>query len=196
MSDLIPPLDHITFRGRETENVTEFLQNVKKVAFAQGHQRDHEWLIDYVETCLADEALKWYTSLDEETQSNFDRLRIAMIERFPVTAASTPLAPAAVAPSSNAQVHSLSNQSNLPLLKKQRGRIAIVWGNDLSQGYCGPEHSNYNPNQWRCDQTFSESEATVVELCPSSDPSKHTQSLLSVVVSFKETTSISRRAVG
>ncbi|KAG8870170.1 hypothetical protein FRB97_000268, partial [Tulasnella sp. 331] len=71
MSDRMSPVENITFEGKDNESVTLFLQSVKRVAFAQGRQRDQGWLADYVETCLAEKALEWYIALDEETQRNF-----------------------------------------------------------------------------------------------------------------------------
>ncbi|KAG8848027.1 hypothetical protein FRB96_001319 [Tulasnella sp. 330] len=103
MSDRMSPVENITFEGKGNESVTQFLQRVKQVAFAQGRQRDQEWLADYVETCLSEKALEWYISLDEDTQRNFTRLRIAMVERF---RSSTPVniapAPAAAPPPASA----------------------------------------------------------------------------------------------
>ncbi|KAG8854788.1 hypothetical protein FRB96_007317 [Tulasnella sp. 330] len=94
------PLQEITFDGNESENVSLFLQNVKRVAFAQGRQRDDEWLADYVETCLIDDALEWYDTLDKDIQRDFSSLRTAMLERFrrSTRIANMPLAPAAAAP--------------------------------------------------------------------------------------------------
>lgn len=89
------PLEEISFDGNESENVSLFLQSVKRVAFAQGRQRDNEWLADYVETCLIDEALEWYDALDEKTQGDFKSLRTAMLQRFGRTSriANIPSAP-------------------------------------------------------------------------------------------------------
>lgn len=78
----MPPIDQITFEGKDTEDATLLLQSVKRVAFALDRQRDQEWLADYVETCLAGTALMWYVALDEKTRYDFNSLRIAMIERF------------------------------------------------------------------------------------------------------------------
>lgn len=101
------PLEQLTFGGNETENVSSFFRNVKRVAFAQGYQRDNKWVADYVETCLIDKALEWYDALDEKTQADFQSLRTAMLQRFSrgahVTniisaplAAPTPVSPAAL----------------------------------------------------------------------------------------------------
>ncbi|KAG8993511.1 hypothetical protein FRB94_013262 [Tulasnella sp. JGI-2019a] len=88
-------LERITFEGKDTEDVTLFLQNVKRIAFMQGRQRDDGWLADYVETCLSGEALLWYIPLDEDFKRNFSLLRIAMVEHFAAPATPDHYIPAA-----------------------------------------------------------------------------------------------------
>ncbi|KAG8878158.1 hypothetical protein FRB97_002752 [Tulasnella sp. 331] len=91
------PLENITFGGKDTEDVTLFLQNVKRVAFAQGRQRDCDWLADYVETCLTGRALLWHDTLDEKTSSDYKLLRTAMLQYFvaQIPTANIPSAPPA-----------------------------------------------------------------------------------------------------
>lgn len=59
-------LEQISFEGRDGEDVTHFLRDVKRVAIAEGQQRDDQWLIDYAESCLAGPALKWFLGLDDD----------------------------------------------------------------------------------------------------------------------------------
>lgn len=97
-------LEHITFEGKPTEDVTTFLQSVKRVAIAQGRQRDDEWQVDYVESCLAGDALRWFSELEEGTLGSWRTVRNAFLRQFstPVNrpanapaAAATPAAPRA-----------------------------------------------------------------------------------------------------
>ncbi|KAG9003604.1 hypothetical protein FRB93_011022 [Tulasnella sp. JGI-2019a] len=76
--------DHarLTFQGRGGDDVTIFLQALKRIANAQGRQRDNDWLVDAFEMCLAGPALRWYSLLDDNVQSDFKRLRLAALERF------------------------------------------------------------------------------------------------------------------
>ncbi|KAG9032636.1 hypothetical protein FRB95_001146 [Tulasnella sp. JGI-2019a] len=76
----------LTFNGSDTSDVTLFLQNVKRVAFAQGRQRDNEWLVDYTEASLTGEALRWFHRLDEETIGTWKTLCGAFLLRFGPTA--------------------------------------------------------------------------------------------------------------
>ncbi|KAG8883701.1 hypothetical protein FRB98_002859 [Tulasnella sp. 332] len=67
--ETVPP-ESVTFEGKDAEDVTLFWQSVRRVAFAQGRQGDGDWLVDYVETCLAGRAVLWYDALDEKTLSD------------------------------------------------------------------------------------------------------------------------------
>ncbi|KAG8988010.1 hypothetical protein FRB94_001176, partial [Tulasnella sp. JGI-2019a] len=72
----------LAFEGRENDDVTVFLRELKRVANAQGRQRDNDWLVDTFEMCLAGPALRWYSLLDDDVQSDFKRLRLAALQRF------------------------------------------------------------------------------------------------------------------
>lgn len=85
ISETMSSLEYLIFDGKAGSNVTLFLQRVKQVAFAQCHQRDNDWLADYVEACLTDDALVWYDALDESTQRDFGALRTAMLLHFIAT---------------------------------------------------------------------------------------------------------------
>ncbi|KAG8848025.1 hypothetical protein FRB96_001317 [Tulasnella sp. 330] len=182
MSDQMSPVEHITFEGRKNESVTLFLQNVKRIAFAEGRQRDQEWLADYVETCLAEKALEWYIALDQKIRYDFDALRVAMVERFRVvTPANLPPAPAAAAPPFTAPTLSTPSSSKPKPSQKRLGRITIVRQDGILPGYCSSERFEENSKRWQCDRTALASDALVVELCTPSDSSKASQSLLKVV---------------
>ncbi|KAG8992844.1 GTP-binding protein [Tulasnella sp. JGI-2019a] len=76
----------LTFNGSDTSDVTLFLQNVKRVAFVQGRQRDDAWLVDYTEISLTGEALRWFHRLDGEAIGSWKALCGAFLLRFGSTA--------------------------------------------------------------------------------------------------------------
>lgn len=80
------PIEQLSFDGTAGEDVTFFLRGVTRAAFAQGHGSDNSWIAQYVETCLGGEALRWFSSLDEDTRSDFGKLREAMLKRFDLAA--------------------------------------------------------------------------------------------------------------
>lgn len=78
----IPSLEFLTFEGRDDEDVTLFLRNVNRVAFSQGRQRDDNWTCDYLQTCLAGRALRFFAGLDESVQISWKSLRQAFLDQF------------------------------------------------------------------------------------------------------------------
>ncbi|KAG8868928.1 hypothetical protein FRB98_003120, partial [Tulasnella sp. 332] len=181
MSDQAVHMEDLTFGGNETESVTVFLQRVKRVAFMQGRQRDQEWLVDYVETCLVEKALVWYTKLEERTRSDFNSLRVAMLEHFAIPVSIPPAAPAA--PAAAAPTASIPAR---PPPQNPRGRISFVMEDGVFWGYC-ENVERMHKSQWLCYRTSNISKALIVELCMSSDPSRKSSSLLRVVDSNGET---------
>ncbi|KAG8861481.1 hypothetical protein FRB96_002930 [Tulasnella sp. 330] len=91
-------LEVLKFSGLPSEDVTEFLGAVKRVAIARGRQKDHEWITDYTESCLRGNAMKWFdgASVTDPSQfSTWPSLRRAFLGRFELSG--PPQAPAAVA---------------------------------------------------------------------------------------------------
>lgn len=78
-------VEDLVFEGKAGEIVTAFLQKVKRVAFSQGRQRDDEWQVDYLKTCLSGAALVWYDGLEEKARGDYKSLRSAMLQRFDTT---------------------------------------------------------------------------------------------------------------
>ncbi|KAG8919377.1 hypothetical protein FRC01_001315, partial [Tulasnella sp. 417] len=74
--------DDIVFRGEGPCDV--FLRRVRKVAFEKGKHKDGDWMAGYASTCFEGEALKWYEELDEEIRDDWNQLRKALLERFPL----------------------------------------------------------------------------------------------------------------
>ncbi|KAG8867564.1 hypothetical protein FRB97_003221, partial [Tulasnella sp. 331] len=76
------PIERISFNGNGGEDVTEFLREVKRIALDQGRQRDQEWMIDYVESCLGGSALRWFSKLEEDSLVSWKELRNALLDGF------------------------------------------------------------------------------------------------------------------
>jgi len=95
------PLEPLLFGGSPNEDVTDFLRAVKRVAVIQRRQRDDEWMIDYVESCLKGQAMRWFDALPPATVESWSQVRRAFLARFdePLTGAPTPAAatPAGIA---------------------------------------------------------------------------------------------------
>ncbi|KAG8982865.1 hypothetical protein FRB90_006491, partial [Tulasnella sp. 427] len=59
-----------------------FIRSIREDAIEAGKQRDDEWMADQASIRFDGEALKWFESLDEEVQTDWKRLRRAILYRF------------------------------------------------------------------------------------------------------------------
>ncbi|KAG9027962.1 hypothetical protein FS837_004020, partial [Tulasnella sp. UAMH 9824] len=64
------------------ESVASFIQSIQRVAFQQNRIKDDEWIAELASTCFTDKALVWYLGLGKETQSNWTRLRVALVRHY------------------------------------------------------------------------------------------------------------------
>ncbi|KAG9039732.1 hypothetical protein FRB95_007159 [Tulasnella sp. JGI-2019a] len=134
-SKYFTPLEHITFDGKDSEDVTVFLQSVKRVALDQERQRDDKWMADYVEACLTGEALRWFSTLEESALCSWKTLRDAFLHRFvppanrpasvPAPAAAIPAPPAVATAVARAPIPKIAprKQSRYPLPSEVRTSI-------------------------------------------------------------------------
>lgn len=72
-----------TFCGGSGEEAEQFIRAVRDKAIDEGKQKDNEWIATYAESCLAGEALRWYTYLDSDTRANWKKLQQALLLRYP-----------------------------------------------------------------------------------------------------------------
>ncbi|KAG8915918.1 hypothetical protein FRC00_007197 [Tulasnella sp. 408] len=70
--------------GAPNESGASFVQSVQRIAFTQNRIKDDEWIAQYASTCFADSALEWYLTLEDETQTSWKKLRLALVQRYPV----------------------------------------------------------------------------------------------------------------
>ncbi|KIO30393.1 hypothetical protein M407DRAFT_20465 [Tulasnella calospora MUT 4182] len=72
----------LRFSGPGAKECEEFVAAVIKHAYDQGKPRDDAWIADFAATCLAEDALRWWSGLDEETQGSWKLLRQAMFLKY------------------------------------------------------------------------------------------------------------------
>ena len=72
----------LVFNGDGSMTVDVFLRRLRTRAMNAGKLRDPDWMADYLSTCIEGPALAWYESLDDDTQQDWKRLRILLIQRF------------------------------------------------------------------------------------------------------------------
>ncbi|KAG8900195.1 hypothetical protein FRC00_013998 [Tulasnella sp. 408] len=74
--------DTIVFTGVEGPNCHQFIRTVREQALAAGKPRDDQWIADYASIRFDGEALKWFESLEDETQSDWKLLRRAILTHY------------------------------------------------------------------------------------------------------------------
>lgn len=75
-------VDNLEFRGEDSEECHKFISAVLKYAYAQGKQRDDEWVADFAATCFKGEALRWWTGVGPQTQESWKLLRHSMSRKY------------------------------------------------------------------------------------------------------------------
>ncbi|KAG8940426.1 hypothetical protein FRC04_005253 [Tulasnella sp. 424] len=78
-------LTDLTFSGASGTECENFIRFVKRKAFAEQKSRDNEWMAYFASTCFTGAALRWYESLDDDTQYNWKLLSKALLAKYPAT---------------------------------------------------------------------------------------------------------------
>ncbi|KAG8922934.1 hypothetical protein FRC01_013436 [Tulasnella sp. 417] len=82
----VNPVPWISFSGRPKESAASLIQSMQRVAFLQNRIEDDKWIAQYASTCFTDSALVWYLGLEKDTRSSWEKLRLALVQRYPVQA--------------------------------------------------------------------------------------------------------------
>ncbi|KAG8843021.1 hypothetical protein FRB96_004474, partial [Tulasnella sp. 330] len=75
-------VERIRFNGTESEDVTEFVREVNCIAIDQGKRKDNEWIVEYAESCLGGNAIRWYSELEGDEIATWNGLRKGLLNRF------------------------------------------------------------------------------------------------------------------
>ncbi|KAG9041507.1 hypothetical protein FS837_012184, partial [Tulasnella sp. UAMH 9824] len=85
--------EQIAFEGRDGTEAENFIRDVKSRAFKLGKQKDNEWMAAFASICFSGNALRWFESLDDETQSDWKLLRAAILAKYPAGSAGSSASP-------------------------------------------------------------------------------------------------------
>ncbi|KAG9006707.1 hypothetical protein FRB93_008439 [Tulasnella sp. JGI-2019a] len=130
--ETVPTFQCLSFNGDDSEDVTEFVREVNRIALAQGRQRDEEWIFDFAEACLGGVAIIWLDQFQGENGpiTSWKALRHALLDRFGPFSASYVPQPAlvpAIPPVSKFDTIIVPRLTGAPeLLAIRRGRIRLV----------------------------------------------------------------------
>lgn len=72
----------IIFSGDGGLTCHQFIRGIRKGALESGHLNNDEWTAGYASIRFEGEALKWFESLDDETQTSWKLLRLAILSHY------------------------------------------------------------------------------------------------------------------
>ncbi|KAG9006706.1 hypothetical protein FRB93_008438 [Tulasnella sp. JGI-2019a] len=158
-------LECLSFNGTNSEDVTEFLRQIKRIAMAQGRQRNQDWMFDCAESCLGGSALRWFDQRQGEGEAlaSWDALRSALLSRFELPSDKDlphAASPAALPP----RLPSNGPRNWQPAMQKPKGRIKMLDRKGTLVGYCrvAPVTPPRKPHSVVCDTTVA-AEASIFE---------------------------------
>ncbi|KAG8874213.1 hypothetical protein FRB97_006075 [Tulasnella sp. 331] len=123
------PLEPLTFGGAPNEDVTAFLGAVKRIVVVQGRRRDDEWIVDFVESCLRGDAMRWFDGLESSAPLEWSQLRRLFLAKFnnynisPINAPAPAPSPAARLPVHSAPTAPLPSAVNALF----GGEVRTLW---------------------------------------------------------------------
>ncbi|KAG9041013.1 hypothetical protein FS837_012846 [Tulasnella sp. UAMH 9824] len=72
----------LTFRGSSAAEAEDFVQAVRRKAWAEQRQFDYKWMAAYAAVQMSGQALRWHMSLPRDIQSNWGKLEAAILDRY------------------------------------------------------------------------------------------------------------------
>ena len=70
------------FSGGNGLSYDEFLQRIRRIAFAMGKSRDSAWLADLFSVHLSGNPAKWFENLDDTTQQDWNLLKREFLKKY------------------------------------------------------------------------------------------------------------------
>ncbi|KAG8892241.1 hypothetical protein FRB99_002854 [Tulasnella sp. 403] len=74
--------DSFLFEGGNSTECDQFIRYVRMQALRSGKAHDKDWAANFAAACLGGEALRWYLTLDEQTQDDWKELQKVLVQRF------------------------------------------------------------------------------------------------------------------
>ncbi|KAG8910501.1 hypothetical protein FRC00_008073, partial [Tulasnella sp. 408] len=71
-----------TFRGSNAAEAEDFIQAVRRKAWAEQKQFDDSWMAAFAATQMSGPALWWHASLPRDVQRDWGKLELALLDKF------------------------------------------------------------------------------------------------------------------
>lgn len=78
------PRSDIIFRGTNGNECEDFVAAIREHAFANGTDKDRDWMLRYATTRLRGKALRWHATLDPSVQDDWYLFVKALFEEYPL----------------------------------------------------------------------------------------------------------------
>ncbi|KAG9041012.1 hypothetical protein FS837_012845 [Tulasnella sp. UAMH 9824] len=127
------------FRGSNAAEAEDFVQAVRRTAWVEG-KFDYEWMAAYAASQMSGQALRWHMSLPRDVQSSWDKLEVALLDKFapeqaPVAPSYDPIIP------SGAPVELAPWTGRIRVTENATGRfvgyLAKKWSTQADRGFGG-----------------------------------------------------------
>lgn len=147
-----------SFRGSSAAEAEDFVQAVRRKAWAEEKQFDDKWMAAYAASRMRGQALRWHMGLPRDIQSDWGKLEVAILDKFapgqpPAAPSNDPINPEGASP-----------QSTL-----RTGRIRITERDTgLFLGYVSKEMAKEDPSYHKDTPITTQfDDALLVEFQPS-----------------------------
>lgn len=77
-------MERIRFEGYSAKEAEEFVATVNRTALKEGKHKDPEWIAFFASSCFSGVALRWLADLDYEVTYDWNLLRRAILQRWPI----------------------------------------------------------------------------------------------------------------
>lgn len=79
-------MGEFVFRGIDGAELEAFMLHLRRLALSEGKHRDEDWMLDVVTANLAEGAMRWFETLEDEQQKNWKAFRKALFKEYPAPA--------------------------------------------------------------------------------------------------------------
>lgn len=74
--------DRASFRGSSAAEAEDFVQAVRRTAWAEQKQFDYAWMAAYAAALMSGPALRWHMGLPRDVQGDWRKMEVALLDRF------------------------------------------------------------------------------------------------------------------
>jgi len=81
----MPGSEDLIFQGGDSDECEKFVFRVQRWAFEDDKDEDDQWVARFASSCLSGDAVRFYVTLDQDVRKSWERLRQALLARYPAS---------------------------------------------------------------------------------------------------------------